>query len=351
MRPVVKKSLTFLWVFIAAWITLRYLLPLWSPFLLGLGVALLAEPGVAFMTQRLRMPRAAAAAVGVTGAVTGICLLVLMGCSFLFRELGSLSGILPDLELTARSGIRMLQSWLLDLAGHSPQSLQPMLETNVNELFSGGTALLSRVSSYILGLAGHMLSHVPDSALTTGTAVLAAYMTSVRLPHIRRWVREHLPLERLKPLLDALKRVQEAAGLWLISQMKLALVTFLMLMSGFLLLRVRYAPFLAFLVSLVDAFPVFGTGTVLLPWGLVCFLQQDNARAVGLISLYVVIWATRSFLEPRLVGRQLGLDPLVTLIALYSGYKLWGLVGMLLMPLLAASAFPLLPSEKKNEAG
>lgn len=346
MRPGVKKSLTFLWVFLAAWLTLRYLLPLWSPFLLGTCIALLAEPGVRFLCRALRLPRPLAAAIGVSAAVAGICLILLLLFGLLFRELGALAGVLPDLELTVRSGIDLLRRWLLELAGRSPRFVRPLLQMNADELFTGSTALLNRVSGYILGLAGTVLSHVPDSALATGTAILAGYMISAKLPRIRLWLRAHLPLERLEPMLRALIRVKDAAGLWMISQMKLACVTLLILLPGFVLLRISYAPLLAFLTALVDAFPVLGTGTVLLPWALICFLQQDAARAAGLVGLYIVVWATRSFLEPRLVGRQLGLDPLVTLIALYSGYKLWGILGMLLMPLLAASAFPLLPGDK-----
>lgn len=348
MRPGVKKALSFLWVLIAAWLTLRYLLPLWSPFLLGGLIALMAEPGVSFLCRSARMPRPLAAGIGVTAAVAGICLLLLMFFGLVFRELGALAGVLPDLELTARSGISMLHGWLLRMADKSPRFIRPLLQMNVEELFTGSTALLTRASGYILGLAGSFLSRVPDSALTTGTAVLAGYMISAKLPKIRAWLRERLPLERLRPLWDALLRVKDAAGLWFLSQVKLAGVSFLILTPGFLLLRISYAPFVAFLTAIVDAFPVLGVGTVLLPWSLICFLRQDIARAMGLIGIYIVVWATRSFLEPRLVGRQLGLDPLVTLIALYSGYKLWGFVGMLLMPLLAASAFSLLPSEREK---
>ena len=72
MRPGVKKTLTFLWILIAAWLTLRYLLPLWSPFLLGGLIALMAEPGVRFLCKSARMPRQLAAGIGVTAAVTGI---------------------------------------------------------------------------------------------------------------------------------------------------------------------------------------------------------------------------------------------------------------------------------------
>ena len=120
--------------------------------------------------------------------------------------------------------------------------------------------------------------------------------------------------------------------------MKLMAVTFGVMSVGFLLLRIPYGLLWAAAVALVDAFPVLGTGTVLVPWSLVCFLQGDSARGIGLLGIYGAATLIRSALEPKLVGKHLGLDPLVTLIALYAGYKLWGLLGMLLAPLLAVAA-------------
>lgn len=349
MRPGTRKAFSFLWIFLGAWICIRYLLPLTAPFLLGLAVALLAEPAVAFLIRSSRMPRVIASGICVTAAVAGICMLVLLVCSFLLKELGTLADVLPDLELTARSGIRMLRGWLLDAVSHLPQALRPFARLNIDQLFNGGTALLTKVSSYILGIAGTMLSHVPDSALSTGTAILAGYMISAKLPGIRLWLRQRLPLEKIRPLLKALARIRSAAWLWCLSQLKLMGFTYGILLAGFFLLRIPYAPFAAFLTVLVDALPVLGTGTVLLPWALISLLQGNGARALGLAGLYTSAAVARSLLEPRLVGRQLGLDPLVTLIALYAGYRLWGLLGMLLMPLLTASAFSLLPGEQTEK--
>ena len=90
-------------------------------------------------------------------------------------------------------------------------------------------------------------------------------------------------------------------------------------------------------LALVDAIPILGTGTVLLPWALVSLLQHQHLRSVGLLLTYAAAFLTRTILEPRLVGRHLGLDPLVTLIFLYLGYRFWGILGMLLAPMLAAA--------------
>ena len=130
-------------------------------------------------------------------------------------------------------------------------------------------------------------------------------------------------------------------GRWLGAQAKLIAVTFLVLALGFLLLRIENALLWAALVALADALPVLGTGVILAPWSIVCFIQGQNVRAVGLLGVCAVAVLLRSILEPKLVGKQLGLDPLVTLGAIYLGYRLWGLPGMLAAPLLAETAIQL----------
>ena len=347
MRSGTRTTLSFLSVFLVVWLGIRYLLPLFFPFLLGTGLALLAEPMVHFFCRRLRFPRSLAAGVGVTAAFLGVAVLFLLACAFLVRELGILAGILPDLTETTRSGLTLLQSFLLGLVERLPQSIRPLLERNVSELFSGGSALLDRAFRYVLGLAGTILTQVPDSALSLGTGLISAFMISAKLPGLKKWILRHLPREKLRPLLQTVKRMKTAVGGWLLAQCKLAGMTLVLLAAGLLLLRIPYALLWALVVALVDAVPVLGTGTVLLPWSLILFLRGDTARSIGLLGLYAVISLTRSVLEPKLVGKELGLDPLVTLFALYAGYKLWGLGGMLLSPLLAVTAVQLVSGRRE----
>ena len=345
MRSGIKTAASIAAVFAALWLTVRLLLPLFSPFLLGALLALAAEPMVSFLHKR-GVSRAISAGIGVSMAFCFLALLVLILCAFLLRELRMAAQVLPDLEDTAKSGITLLQSWLLELASHTPESVRSLLNQNVTSFFSNGTAFLDKAIRYVLGLAGSVLGHIPDSALSLGTAVISSFLISVRLPKLRRWLEKRLPREKLRPLLEALKRMKNAVGGWLLAQVKLMGVTFAILTLGFVLLRIAYAPLWALAVSFVDALPVLGTGTVLMPWALICFLRGDGARAVGLLGIYAVIALTRSMLEPRLVGRHLGLDPLATLMALYAGYKLWGVGGMIVSPLLAVTILQAIPSRK-----
>ena len=128
---------------------------------------------------------------------------------------------------------------------------------------------------------------------------------------------------------------------WLSAQLKLSVIAFGALLVGFWLLRVPYGILWAAVIAVVDLLPVLGCGTVLVPWSLICLLQGQQLRGLGLLGLYGVVWLLRSVLEPKLLGKELGLDPLVTLLAVYAGYRLLGLTGMLLAPILAVAVVKL----------
>lgn len=303
---------------------------------------------VVFLCKKCRMPRSAAAGIGVTAAFCFIGLVVLLVCAFILRELSILAGFLPNLEDTARDGLSALSQWLLGLVARLPLSIRDILSRNVTEFFSGSSAMLDKMLSFLLNLAGGVLRHVPDSALILATGIISSYMISAKLPGIRAWLTARISRERLMPILETLKGLKSAVFGWLKAQLKLSSITWLILTMGLILLRTPYAPLWALLIALLDAFPVLGTGTILLPWSLVSFLEGENVRAVGLLSTYAVISLSRSILEPKLVGRQLGLDPLATLVALYAGYKLWGIGGMIFSPILAVAAVQLLHAPKKE---
>ncbi len=346
MSPRFKSTLSLIFTVLTFWLGIKLMLPLFSPFLLGLGLALAAEPMVSLFHKKLHVPRSVSAGLGVSMTFCFLAIFLLLLCAFLVRELKALGGALPDLENAARNGLSLLKNWLLALVGKTPQSLQPLLRENTLALFSDGTTLLGKIAGWCLSLAGSLLTHIPDSALGLGTAAISGFMISAKLPKIRSWILKRFPKEKLRPLLDALKRIKTAVCGWLLAQCKLMGMTYFILLLGLMLLRIPKAPLWALAVAVVDAFPVLGTGTVLLPWSFLCFLQDDGGRAVGLLGLYAVISLTRSALEPRLLGRHLGLDPLVTLMAMYAGFKLWGIPGMLFSPLLIVSAMQLLPEKE-----
>jgi len=338
-RKSLQRAALILGGFFGVWLFLRYLFPIALPFLLGWLLALAAEPGVRFATSRLKLPRWAA--TGFSVSLTLVLLVTLVGVlgAAAVKELGVLAGRLPDLQTTADKAVQHLRSFLESAATRTPEGVRPLVDRSVDRLFSSGSVLVEQATVRLPGAISAFLGRLPDSALSIGTGILSGFMLSARLPKLKTAAREKLPEQLFTQVLPAFKRSKAALLGWLKAQCKLSAITWAIVTVGLLLLRVPYGPLWAVAVALVDAVPLLGTGTVLLPWALVCLLQRAHYRSVGLLCIYAAAVLTRTVLEPRLVGRQLGLDPLLTLLFLYLGYRFWGILGMLLAPMLAAALF------------
>jgi sporulation integral membrane protein YtvI len=346
LSPTYRKFLYFLALGLLLWITVRFLLPVLLPFLLGGLLALAAEPLVRFCSQKLRIPRFLSAGLGV-----GLTLLLLVGLlsltgALVVKELGSLAQALPDMQETAQSGILLLQDWLLGLAGRLPDAIGNLLSASVLELLGSSSVLLQRLTRQLPNVLKQLLGWLPDGALAMGTGIIAGFMISSRLPRLRQSLAAKIPRSWTDKVQPAIKRVKSTVGRWLQAQLKLSVVTYGIVCAGFLLLGIPYGPAWAVLVAAVDAVPLLGTGTVLLPWACIELLRGQPLQALGLVIIYACAMVTRSILEPRLVGRQIGLDPLLTLLSMYAGYRFFGILGLLFAPVFTAATKSLLqPAE------
>lgn len=90
---------------------------------------------------------------------------------------------------------------------------------------------------------------------------------------------------------------------------------------------------MALLIAFADALPIVGSGTVLIPWAIICGMEGDINLAIALIVLYIIITIVRQLLEPKIVSNQIGIHPIFTLIAMYTGYKVMGITGLLIGPI------------------
>jgi len=330
----------WLWIgagLLGAWLAAKYLLPLLFPFGLGLLLALAAEPAVRTGTRYLKLPRWAAAGLGVS--LTIILLMVLFGIlgAALVRELGVLAGKLPALEETARQSVDTLRGFLENAATHAPEGVRPLVNRSVDRLFSSPEVMMDRVSGQVPGMITGFLGKLPKGFLTVGTGILSGFLLSIRLPRLKKALKERLPEKVRTNILPALKRTKAALLGWLKAQAKLMGITFAILLVGFLLLRIPLGVIWAAVVAVVDAVPILGTGTILLPWALVCLIQGKQLLAIGLLVIYGCTFVTRTALEPRLIGRSLNMDPLLTLVFLYVGFRFWGFLGLVFTPILASA--------------
>lgn len=322
-------------VFFLVWGLIRYFLPLVSPFLLGWLVASMAEPMTAFLSRRLRLSRGLCAGVSVSLVLTVLLGLVWLVGALGYREVTVLAARVPEYAGAMAGKFGQLRDWLLALVDRLPEGLGELMGRTVKGLFTEGSVLLEKAASGAISAAGSVAGRIPGGALLLGTAVVSAYMISGQYPELMERLTDSPRFrQRWGPML---RRLRDTVGLWLKAQLKLSAMTFAIVGAGFLLLRVEHWVGWALVTALVDAVPILGTGTVLIPMALIAFLWGEQARGIGLAALYVTAMLTRSAMEPRLVGRQLGMNPLLTLMALYAGYRIWGIWGMILSPILAVT--------------
>jgi sporulation integral membrane protein YtvI len=314
---------------------IKYWFPIALPFLLGGALALGADPAVRILQDKLRLKRWAASFLGVTAFFTLMVTILGLLVSVLVRQLGRLAGLVPQLAEAIGKGLGSMEARLLALSARLPDSMEQAAAAGVQRLFSDSSNLLDQAVSRVPQMATGLVGMLSQGAFVTFTAILSAYMISGRLPKIKHFLKQKLSRMKLEQLHTSLKGLRQGIGGWLSAQGKLMGLTFFMLCVGFFLLKTDHVLLFAALVTLVDAFPILGTGTVLIPWSVVQLLQGDTARGIGLLALYAVVWLVRSILEPRLVGRELGLDPLVTLFSIYAGFCLLGIGGMLIAPFAA----------------
>ena len=121
-----------------------------------------------------------------------------------------------------------------------------------------------------------------------------------------------------------------------VSYLLIMLMTFGEIAVGLLIIGKPHPILIAALIAIFDIFPIVGAGLILLPWTIINFLQGNTLQGIGMAILYVVVIVVRQIMEPRIVGKQVGLPPLVTLACMFVGTSLFGGVGLFGLPVLAA---------------
>lgn len=317
------------------WLLLQFLLPWTLPFWIALGLAALLERPVCILTDRLRLPRWAASAVCtlllvllLSGLLTLLLWRVWYEASLLVKRLPALLSALPAMG-------EQVEAWAYRFIIAAPPEMQDFLRNALESLLSQAAVLPTELYGRAASWTAEVLSALPDWGLFLFTTGLATYFSSSSRPALLSFLRRQLPSAWRPAARNGLRRLRGTLGGWLRAQGMLMLITFGELAVGFWLLGVELSLLLALLVALVDALPVLGTGTVLLPWAAVELLSGDSTLSLGLLVLYGVVSLIRSLLEPKLVGERVGLPPLAALLAMYVGFCAFGVAGMVLSPLAA----------------
>lgn len=326
------------------YLTVRYVLWWVLPFLVALAVAAAIEPIIVFLREKLRFRR------GFSAFLLTLMLLLLLGSalsllgSTLMREAYALLGKAPSLLENAPQALETLFARLEPYTSACPPWLREQLYALLGDALSDAGPFLSDLAARLLAALTSLAAALPRAALGCATAVLAVYFTAASYPTLCGALRCRLSGSARQSLRLFRSSATQSLARYLRAELTLSFFTFLQLLAGFTLLRQDYALLLALLITLLDALPVFGAGTALVPWALIELLFSSVPRGIALLALFLCTLLVRSILEPKLLASHAGLPPVASLFAMYLGFCTFGIGGMILFPFLLLLAAQILRS-------
>lgn len=333
----IQKRRTFIISFIyfgiigvLCYIALKKLLPILMPFITALAIAALLEPAVSFVDRRIKGGRGRAAALVLLIFYGCIIILVVFSGSRVFFFIQEQAGRLPGFySQVVEPGIShfftLLEQSFPGLGLHIwalGQSLEHFMENAAVTL-----------SSTLLGWGASAIGGVPSLFLNLFITVIASLFLTGSYRDTVRFLLQPVPEDKRMMMAAVCLNIRDVACRLLKAYALLMLFTFGELYIGFLILGVPARFTAALLISLVDILPVLGTGTVLLPWAFMAWTTGSGSLALGLACLYLLIAVVRQTLEPKIIGLQMGLSPIATLLCIFAGGKLLGLTGIFLFPM------------------
>ncbi|MDD7114641.1 MAG: sporulation integral membrane protein YtvI [Lachnospiraceae bacterium] len=309
----VPKLLGFFWPFVASWI-----------------LALLAAPLCSFLEKHIRLNKHWASAFVII-----LVLVILAGAGYfmitrLGKELISFLSDTPMYYAYFQKAIKMLGMKLNGVIAPISSDFGNQVQVVFDDLLSQMGSVINEFAPQSVSMLGSAAANVTSGLIGSLVMILSAYFFIADRDKMKLTLSKWLPDELEEQYNNIKGKLMAAMGGFVLAQLKIMGIVFVILMVGFLILKSPYAFLLALLISFLDLLPVLGTGTVLIPWAVIVLVQGNFHQCIILIVLYVVCLLARQLLQPKIIGDSIGMDTLPTLVLIYTGYKLRGMSGMIL---------------------
>ena len=328
MKNKLKKLAIITAFVLGCWLCFKYLMP----FIIAWCAALLIEPVSKHLKKTHNIKRGYTAALGTLTIYGGLGALVFLICwrgvLWLAEVIKALPQRLAGIPSLLKAGEERLYGFIVS----APPEFQNFLIRATDKVNEGLTGLPARLYEKLMSFFGSAVSAAPKTILFLAVSAIGTFFLSAGFDEARGFIRRQMPGDILKKLEGASKEAGTALKRWISAELTLVGATFIQLTLFFLILRAKNAVFTALAVSLIDALPVLGTGTILIPWALIEAVSGHLNKTVILLGAYLSIAAVRSFLEPKLLGEGRGPHPAASLLAMWLGFRLSGVWGMVLFP-------------------
>ena len=341
-------SLSFSLIATILFVVIGYgLLRLFLPFVIGWVIAFIANPMVCWLEKRLKIVKKLGSAITIVvvlGVVVGAIYLVIAS---IVREASGLISDLPQMYGEMKLGLLEIGANLQGVFRLLPEEAQQGWNTIVSNLGAAAGEWIGTLSEPTVEVAGNVAKSIPSVFIGMIVMIISAYFFVAEREEVIAWVKKVTPKPIEERMAMVIFNLKYAIGGYFKAQFQIMLVLGAIMFVGFTILGVKYAIVLAILFAFLDFLPFFGTAITLVPWAIYNLLGHNYKMAIGLVVLYVLTQLIRQLIQPKLVGDEVGLKALPTLVLLYLGYKvgsIWGMIfavpiGMIVINMYRAGAF------------
>ena len=329
LKRIFNFALTLLLLFLLLKLSVFYL-----PFLIAFVLALLIEPIIKAIMKNFKWTRRTSSIFVIAISMLLLFLIAVWGTSTLFKEADKLlsgSDMYFDKSKDLLNNLTNNEKLLQNL----PEEMRNSIENSEDDLIRTFTNWITNTLSQIR----NWLTKIPNLLFMFFFALMALYFMCTDKIYMIDQMEHHLPDPWMKKLTKYIKEISKSIGQYLRAEFTLIFISFMICLIGLSVFKVIglnvQFPFLSALgIAFVDALPILGSSAVMIPWAVVEALNGDIILGVSIIVLLGIMGIVRNVLEPKLVSKHIGIHPVITLIAMYTGYKTIGVFGMILGPIL-----------------
>lgn len=312
-----------------------YVLPVLVPFLVAFAIAALLNKPIHFCTERLHLRRSLVSVVMVLLLFLVVGGLLFWIVTLILSAAAQMFSLLPG--FFEETIFPLLHQIILDvetLFSSMDPAFVEMVETNASALLDGMHSGILHLSNSILSSIAHLVSLVPSLFMQTVITIIVTFFLAADYELITGFLKKKIPAKKAETAEKLQKFLCGTLPKFILNYALIFSMTFVELAIGLSLLKIPYAVFIAMLIAVLDILPILGTGGVLIPWAIISLIMGNYFLGIGIFALYVAITVIRNIVEPKLIGKQMGLHPVLTLASMLVGLRLFGLLGLFGMPIL-----------------
>lgn len=306
------------------------LLRFFMPFVIGFIVSVIANPLVKFLEKRVKILRKHSSAiiiVLVIGAVVGAIYALV---SVLVNEVSNLIRDFPNIYKSMEAQFQTISLKLSNIYDKLPVGITAKLDEAGNNITGYASQIVADSSKFDISDAGYYAKNLMDIILYAIVTIMSAYFFIAERDNLAAVIHRMTPASLMKSYNLIVSNFKTAVGGYFKAQFKIMLVLMVILFAGLEIIDVKYSFLFALLISFLDFLPFFGTGAVMWPWTLVEVLTGNYFKAAVLIIIYLVCTIVKQVLQPKMVGDSIGISPFSTLVFMFIGYRLLGVLGIII---------------------